>query len=323
MFRHRAVKRAVLVLGGILAAIVMLEILLQAGAVYFAATGREAPVSVATGDYRILCLGDSNTYGLYLKREEAYPQQLEVLWNQSGRLPKGKVFNLGFPGTNSSKLLSQFPDMLDTFQPDLVIIMVGVNDFWTSPVSFEAPRDLRYRARWFLQRHSRAYKLFYMLRRRSEMAELEVVKNNPDGVRMMGSGTARFGGREFALGWKKAVQGELGLHSLQDLEDNISTLSDYARDFGAELILMTYASRYKAYPVANKIIRKAAARTGRPLVDLTAVFERICPREECPEMLFPDHHPRAAGHRVIAKTIVGTRLAELGLEQEEQMSEVP
>ena len=53
----------------------------------------------------MLCIGDSNTYGLWLERSQAYPQQLETLWNERNESPKLEVLNLGFPGTNSSRIV--------------------------------------------------------------------------------------------------------------------------------------------------------------------------------------------------------------------------
>jgi hypothetical protein len=68
---------------------------------------------------------------------------------------------------------------------------------------------------------------------------------------------------------------------------------------------MTYPSRFKpAYQTANRLIRQTAKGSGIELVDLELVFEDVCPDEECPEFLFPDHHPRARGYHVIAETLV-------------------
>ena len=84
-----------------------------------------------------------------------------------------------------------------------------------------------------------------------------------------------------------------------------------ARSHDTPLVMMSYPSRFKMlYPFANAAIRGAAKRTGVPLIDLTAVFESLCPEEECPELLFEDQHPTERGHRVVAETIA-TRLPEL------------
>jgi hypothetical protein len=59
-----------LVVGSLLGLLLLLEIALQLGSLALRATGRELPAGWLTGGHRILCLGDSNTYGLYLEPEE-------------------------------------------------------------------------------------------------------------------------------------------------------------------------------------------------------------------------------------------------------------
>ena len=67
-------------------------------------------------------------------------RQLEALWNESVEQPKLEVINLGFPGTNSSRVVRDFDRLLTVFAPDLLILMVGVNDFWTLPLEVEDPQ---------------------------------------------------------------------------------------------------------------------------------------------------------------------------------------
>ncbi|MBW2388005.1 MAG: hypothetical protein JRG89_06160 [Deltaproteobacteria bacterium] len=80
--------------------LVLLESLLQVGALLVRTTGRTLSVNAAIGDLRVLCLGDSNTFGIYLPEEESYPSQLEKRWNEI-RSSRIDVINLGYPGTNS------------------------------------------------------------------------------------------------------------------------------------------------------------------------------------------------------------------------------
>jgi lysophospholipase L1-like esterase len=66
-------------------------------------TRAELPVALVASNLRVLCLGDSNTYGVWLERSQACPQQLEAVWNQRVASPRLEVLNLGVPGTNSSR----------------------------------------------------------------------------------------------------------------------------------------------------------------------------------------------------------------------------
>ena len=74
---------------------------------------------------------------------------------------------------------------------------------------------------------------------------------------------------------------------------------------------MTYPPRHDFYRFANQGIKTVAHQTGTPLIDLSAVFAPICPKQDCPEVLLPDGHPNASGYRTIAETILG-RLAQRG-----------
>src|SRR5262245_33509594 len=95
--------RALLAAGGVLAALLLLEGVLRLGAflVHFIPS-RVAGNAPETSGLRLLALGDSNTWGLWVKASEAYPEQIEFLWNAAGNRPGLEVFNLGYPGMNST-----------------------------------------------------------------------------------------------------------------------------------------------------------------------------------------------------------------------------
>ena len=75
-------------------------------------------------------MGDSNTYGLYVERNETYPSALQELW-AADTLEAIQVINVGFPGTNSTTLVNNFGNLGRSFSPERVLILVGVNDMWT------------------------------------------------------------------------------------------------------------------------------------------------------------------------------------------------
>ncbi|HKB16010.1 MAG TPA: GDSL-type esterase/lipase family protein [Planctomycetota bacterium] len=81
----------------------------------------------------ILCVGDSFTHGHGASSEAAsYPAQLETLLRASGK-GEWRVVNRGWAGQNSWDVLSKLEDQLRTFRPRLVYVLVGANDFWSSP----------------------------------------------------------------------------------------------------------------------------------------------------------------------------------------------
>ena len=84
--------------------LVLLEGVLQVAAV-FIDKHQQPSQWLHPGRVRILTLGDSNTYGLYLQADQAYPSLLEQQWNAHHPDNRIEVINLGFPGTNSSRVL--------------------------------------------------------------------------------------------------------------------------------------------------------------------------------------------------------------------------
>jgi lysophospholipase L1-like esterase len=285
---------------GLLIAVMALEALLQVSGLLVRAPGSQS-LSWETGGRRVLALGDSNTYGVWLsdRGTEAWPAQLEALWNESDPSRRVEVLNAGFPGTNSSRLLRDFPALLEAFQPDLVIVMVGANDSWTKPV---APGSRKGGFLAFVRRHSRVLRLARLLRPRIEAAQLEVVRVPGDRDWDRGGVVARFGEYEFDGRWSKATPGEGA--DWDALVQNLREIAAYTRDHGVPLALMTYPSSHKSYGRANVAIRIAARESGAPLIDLAEVFRPLCPQKECPGWFFQDQHPRALGYRLVAETIV-------------------
>jgi len=145
----------------VLISLVILEAVLQLGALIIKENAWRAKTHWLTGNVRVLALGDSNTYGLYLPAEDSYPSQLEKQWNTAHPEMPIEIINLGYPGTNSFRLLANLPDILDTFKPDLVLLMIGFNDFWT-PVE-PSPNTPQLSWTKKILYHSRIYKLVLMV----------------------------------------------------------------------------------------------------------------------------------------------------------------
>lgn len=281
-----------------------LEFILQLGALFVYMSGSEAPTEWTTDTGRILCVGDSNTYGLHLEDrvKESYPAQLEELWNRDSPEAKIEVLNLGYPGTNSSAVRRDLPRMLETFRPQVVVAMIGVNDGWTEPVEIQ-PETHQPGLLEFLRRNSRLYRGLFMLSRQLAPATLEVetiglaVENFAEG-----HGVARYGNESFELGWNRVDR--IVDSPWPSLSENLLALVEQAATARVKLVLMTYPGRFEFYQAANELTREVAVESGTPLVDLETVFTSLCPEKQCPEWLYPDGHPNSKGYGVVAESIM-------------------
>lgn len=91
-------------------------------------TGNDpVPISKPGGKV-ILCVGDSFTYGGLGTREDSYPAQLQEMIRQ--RYPKSNltVINKGICETTSTELKEKLPRWIDSYQPDVIALLVGSAD---------------------------------------------------------------------------------------------------------------------------------------------------------------------------------------------------
>ncbi len=74
---------------------------------------------------RVLCLGDSFTYGIGATPGHDYPQQLEALLSQRGDGAQVTVINAGMGGANTGMVLSSLPEFIQATEPQAIVVLVG------------------------------------------------------------------------------------------------------------------------------------------------------------------------------------------------------
>jgi tetratricopeptide (TPR) repeat protein len=104
------------------------------------------------GAYRILCLGESTTQG-------QYPPFLEAILNQRNIGVRFSVIDKGLSATHISIILSQLESYLTEYHPDMVVTMMGIND-WGEYLPYEAATTSK--AMLFIQTF-KTYKLSRLL----------------------------------------------------------------------------------------------------------------------------------------------------------------
>ncbi len=117
-------QRIILILFGISLFFVLFEVGLRIGGfILLSLQEHRNKLSIRQkGTYRILCLGESTTV-------RQWPPFLKEILNQRNIGIKFVVIDKGIPGANTGFIVSQLEANLDKYQPDLVVTMMGINDY--------------------------------------------------------------------------------------------------------------------------------------------------------------------------------------------------
>ncbi len=119
--------------------VLLLELVLQLGAVVVWLTNAGAEVATKDSARRVLCVGDSFTFGIGAETPAgSYPAQLErELRERTGM--DFTVANCGYPGQHSADVLLRLDADFDRVRPEHVFVLVGTNDVWRKPARVELP----------------------------------------------------------------------------------------------------------------------------------------------------------------------------------------
>lgn len=308
---RRGVARAAL---GLVLALAAVEAALQLASLW---TGSRSEAWQPGAAVRILCVGDSHTYGGGVERDEAYPGQLQRLLD--ARAPgRYSVLNLGLPGMSTTQLRHRFGIWLQRYEPDVVILWAGVNDSWNQAETDAVPPGWSGRIDAALGR-SRAYRLV-----RVWLHDRDLERSASDGGSARGwsftlseeapsepvytvhhDGVAEriaHGHHEDPPAEPDARAGAVRLR----VEADVVEMARLARAAGVPLVAITYPIEASWFRVANEGLRAAAARSDLALVESTPAAERIPLRER--EWLW-GAHPGARIYAEIAAEVLPRLLA--------------
>lgn len=87
---------------------------------------RQHAMAKLPGTRRLMCLGDSTTYGFHLRPEQAYPQVLQTLLEARGS--GVEVFNVALPGWSARQELIAYRRICRRYDPDFVLVGICLND---------------------------------------------------------------------------------------------------------------------------------------------------------------------------------------------------
>jgi len=129
--------------------------------------GPEISASKSNGSVRIVCMGDSRTFGLWLspdglRYDNDYPAALEESLREQKGLERVEVINAGVVGYTSANGLAQLQTEVLQLRPDIVTIAFGFNDHnlvWNRALLVREPRHSFSRELFYIASHSYWFQL--------------------------------------------------------------------------------------------------------------------------------------------------------------------
>lgn len=268
---------------------VLLELALQLAAPLVRLTmSRAADVADPSAQLTVLCVGDSNTFGLHLPRVYAYPALLQAALGRRYRQPVG-VINRGIPGQNSAQVAVGLADDLSELSPDLVLILVGINDTWNTD-----GQDLGL-ASWLGR--LKLVRLARVLLAGVTSTKTFEVATDEQGEIVIDRGSGR---RRINQGDQADAPGLAGEALALVLRRGLERALSACQQAGSRPVLMTYAENQGPFAEVNALIRAVATERQVLLIDHAREFKQHFVELGYDELMFGDHHPNARGYRLMA-----------------------
>ncbi|MBC7232801.1 MAG: SGNH/GDSL hydrolase family protein [Chloroflexi bacterium] len=253
--------------------------------------------------YRIVCLGDSITYGEDLPYAETYPAILADLLKQKHADLDAVVINSGVRGHTSVQGLARLERDVLWYKPHVVFIAFGLNDgrlgYWPlDPLRERQMRgdpSLSGRVAALLQRSH----LWLTLRARTRRLLRRLGwREKPPEVCADGGPQPRVSREGFAMAQERMIEGirENGCQAVFFM-----TATPVTEVFAAQLGPAWRQQQLSLYEEYNDLIRRIAAHHGVHLLDLHRIFASR--QAELPSLLAEDGvHLTAAGERLVAQS---------------------
>jgi lysophospholipase L1-like esterase len=268
--------------------------------------------------HRILCVGDSHTFGAGVPEADSYPAQLQAELD-SARPGLYAVVNTGVPGFNTAQVLHRLPRWVADYRPETVVVWAGVNDAWNDSETDGAS------AKAWLHAIADRSKLYRMVRvwqhdRRVARQVDPLIEGRPVATRfraetsedgkLVRDAAAR---RTVTIIWDDGMETmdfegayrEADPASARRAEENYEAIARYAADAGLQLLFITYPLPVPGFEFANRAMRRVAERHGATVVDSTAAMARVPSEQLTWVALF---HPTRALYSEIARDVAAAIL---------------
>jgi lysophospholipase L1-like esterase len=248
---------------------------------------RDGPIGAkAEGEVRILCLGESTTYGDYVAFEQTYAQVAQRRLNERAGSGRYRVINAGAPSYSSFQSLVLLKKHALALEPDVVVLYHEGNDYL--PIGWDQ-RDVTQQTD--PQRYARrqAAPWFYWLSRLSmyRVPAAWLYRKEPD-PELLDRVYESFGRR------LPGVPTRLTPQEQREVLEEFERVCDEAH---VQLVLI-HPTYFATRPHQCPLTQFARAR-GVPLLETRQLFPAAARMR-----LFADPaHPNAEGHRLIGEAL--------------------
>jgi lysophospholipase L1-like esterase len=246
------------------------------------------------GEIRILCMGDSCTFGTqsWIGSVETYVKVFEKLINREYPSLKITAINGGVPGYSSLQGLGLLGVLLKEYSPDIVTVYYGWNDHWVD-VFTDRQKTLLNRADACLNRSV----IFSLMKR--------LLNKHGDSGRII----------RYSRLWGLFKPGKNIRVSPAEYEENLTNMVKLCKALNVKIILFTAPSNpdkavpgknwfaeqpfytFELHSRYNHIVRKVAAKEGVCIFDLDAMLNQKIDKNR----IFDDFvHFNKAGHAIVA-----------------------
>ena len=202
---------------------------------------REFTVEKPDSTFRIVCLGDSWTFGANVDQEHAYPQRLGALLDQRFPGASIEVLNLGVMGYSSRQGMELLRRRVLDLDPDIVMIGFAMNDAivqgWRDRDAVGQNGQSRRGSKRWLE-HVESYKLVRYWSRRLSYEPFSIGDYLQRVAREDGTPDAIWTGRMATESADYDSLEAVTRVSPRDYEQNLSAMIDLAHSRGARVVLL-------------------------------------------------------------------------------------
>lgn len=228
-------------------------------------------ISKSENIFRIITLGDSFTFGLFVNTNENWSEQLEELLNQyiknCNLVQTIEVINLGVPGYDIQYSVERFKLNGKQYNPNMILWLLKDDDF------LELNEVMRAKEKEYIQKMKETGEYYDLLKKGIPYPEM--IKMHEEMERF---------------------QKKTSIQSILKIQENF--LEELNTSYEGKIIYITF-------PYTNNEQMKMMKDISEKYSGEIAIITNIYDDDKIEQLTFApnDYHPTTAGHKVIAKDI--------------------